>query len=62
MVGRGRKNVPTHLKLVKGTAKNSKGEIYEIQPDLAFPMPPPHLSDEAKVEWGRSGKCVCAKR
>ena len=48
MVGRGRKNVPTHLKLVKGTAKNSKGEIYEIQPDLAFPMPPPHLSDEAE--------------
>ena len=52
---RGRKPLPGHLKLVKGTAR---GEVRKIKADPisvepALPMPPPHLCDDAKVEWGR---------
>jgi len=57
---RGRKPLPSHLKLVKGTArgalKKSKRDQIEVAPSL--PMPPPWLSDEAKVEWGRVGQIL----
>lgn len=50
---RGRKPTPTHLKLVRGNPGKRKLNENEPAPDLARPVPPPHLSDEAKVEWGR---------
>jgi P27 family predicted phage terminase small subunit len=49
---RGPKPRPAFLKLVKGTRK-SRLNRNEPLPDPNLPMPPPHLSDEAKVEWGR---------
>lgn len=52
---RGRRPLPSHLKLVRGTArgevKRRQADTIQIEPSL--PMPPPHLCDEAKVEWGR---------
>lgn len=50
---RGRKPKPTHLKLVTGNPGKRKLKENEPKPDLSLPMPPEHLSDEAKVEWGR---------
>ena len=49
----GRKPLPSYLKVVKGTARKHRINAAEpkLQPNL--PSPPPHLSDEAKVEWGR---------
>jgi P27 family predicted phage terminase small subunit len=49
----GRKKKPTHLKLVTGTARKSRLNPMEPMPDLARPLPPEELMDEAKVEWGR---------
>lgn len=50
---RGRKPKPTHLKLVTGNPGRRKLNEREPKPELLRPMPPEHLSDEAKVEWGR---------
>ena len=49
----GRKPKPTHLKLVKGTGRKSRINKAEAQLPRDLPMPPPHLHDYAKVEWGR---------
>lgn len=49
----GRKPLPSYLKVVKGTARKSRENKAEAKLDLARPMPPPELSDDAKVEWGR---------
>lgn len=54
MATRGRKPTPTHLKLVRGNPGKraiKQGEAKPPQDDA--PMPPPFLSDDAKVEWGR---------
>jgi P27 family predicted phage terminase small subunit len=50
---RGRKPLPSHLKVIQGNRgkRPIKAETIQIEPTL--PMPPPHLCDEAKVEWGR---------
>jgi phage terminase small subunit len=53
MAPRGRKPKPTHLKVVTGNPGKRQINENEPQPDLSIPAPPPHLSDEAKVEWGR---------
>ena len=53
MPPRGRKPKPTHLKVVTGNPGKRQLNENEPRPDLAIPAPPPHLSDEAKVEWGR---------
>jgi P27 family predicted phage terminase small subunit len=55
MATRGRKPTPTHLKLVRGNPGKRKlpDPAKEIRPPLDEPTPPAHLSDEAKVEWGR---------
>lgn len=53
MAPRGRKPKPTHLKLVTGNPGRRALNETEPQPDPAVPLPPPHLCDEAKVEWGR---------
>lgn len=49
----GRKPLPSYLKLVKGTARKGRMNKAEPRPDLARPMPPTELNDDAKVEWGR---------
>ncbi|MCA3380174.1 MAG: phage terminase small subunit P27 family [Roseomonas sp.] len=50
---RGRKPKPTHLKLVIGNPGKRPLPKAEAKAVRALPSPPPHLSDEAKVEWGR---------
>lgn len=61
---RGRKPLPSHLKLVRGTArgelKKTKGD--DIKFEITLPMPPPHLNDDAKVEWGRVSSMLYALR
>ena len=58
---RGRKPLPSHLKVIQG----NRGKR-QIKPDLevtpSLPMPPPHLSDDAKVEWGRVASMLYALR
>jgi len=49
----GRKPSPTHLKLVKGNPGKRPIPKAEARVVPALPSPPPHLSDEAKVEWCR---------
>jgi P27 family predicted phage terminase small subunit len=50
---RGRKPLPSHLKVIQGNRgkRPIRAETIQIEPSL--PMPPPHLCDEAKDEWGR---------
>jgi P27 family predicted phage terminase small subunit len=50
---RGRKPLPTYLKVVTGTGRASRENVDEPKPDLARPSPPPELNDDAKMEWGR---------
>lgn len=44
---------PTNLKLLQGTYREDRVAINEAKPELEIPQVPAHLSDEAKVEWGR---------
>lgn len=53
MSTRGRKPTPTSLKLVKGNPGRRPLNEKEAQVRLSQPSPPPFLSDDAKVEWGR---------
>ena len=62
MATRGPKPTPTHLKLVRGNpgkrALPKKGtEIPVVVEEIA---PPPFLSDDAKVEWGRMLQALVA--
>lgn len=59
---RGRKPLPSHLKLVQGNRgkRQIRPESIKVEPSL--PMPPPHLCDEAKVEWGRVASTLYALR
>ena len=50
---RGRKPKPTHLKLVAGNPGRYPLNKAEPKHALSIPSPPPELSDDAKVEWGR---------
>jgi P27 family predicted phage terminase small subunit len=59
---RGRKPLPTHLKLVKGNPGKRPLKADSVQPPPALPMPPAHLSDAAKVEWGRVSSTLYALR
>lgn len=49
----GRKPTPSALKLVKGNPGKRGLNKQEAKPDLARPLPPAFLCDDAKVEWGR---------
>ena len=49
----GRKPKPTHLKLVTGNPGKRKLNQNEPKPVAKIPDVPEHLSDDAKVEWGR---------
>ena len=53
MATRGPKPTPTHLKLVNGNPGKRAIRKKEARPPPSEPTPPPHLSDDAKVEWGR---------
>lgn len=50
---RGRKPKPTHLRVITGNA--GRRPLNEAEPKfaLSIPSPPPELSDDGKVEWGR---------
>lgn len=49
----GRKPKPTAMKLVSGNPGRRELNADEPRLDLSQPSPPPFLSDDAKVEWGR---------
>ncbi|MEO0035368.1 MAG: hypothetical protein RLZZ501_1391, partial [Pseudomonadota bacterium] len=49
----GRRPTPTHLKLVRGNPGKRPLNEAEPTPARALPSPPAHMSDEAKVAWGR---------
>src|SRR5690606_4327563 len=47
----GRKPLPTHLKLVKGTARPHRLNKAEPKPVVATPEPPDHLDEAAKLKF-----------
>ena len=47
----GRKPLPTHLKLVKGTARPGRLNKNEPKPSVVVPEPPEHLDERAKVKF-----------
>jgi P27 family predicted phage terminase small subunit len=47
----GRKPLPTHLKLVKGTARSHRINKDEPRPLVAVPEPPDHLDERAKAKF-----------
>ena len=50
---KGRKPKPSALKLVTGNPGKRPMNKAEAKVRLSMPAPPPFLSDDAKVEWGR---------
>ena len=44
---------PTNIKLVQGTFRKDRVSRNEPKPKIEIPSVPEHLSDIAKVEWGR---------
>ena len=51
----GRKPLPTHLKLVKGTARPHRINKAEPRPAVAVPEPPAHLDERARAQVHRHG-------
>lgn len=49
----GPKPKPTNLKVIEGNPGKRPLNLDEAKLDLARPLPPPFLCDDAKVEWGR---------
>jgi P27 family predicted phage terminase small subunit len=47
----GRKPSPTHLKLVRGTARRDRINQAEAKPRMGALTPPAHLSARAKAAW-----------
>jgi P27 family predicted phage terminase small subunit len=47
----GRKPLPTHLKVVKGTARSHRINTAEPQPGIAVPDPPAHLDERARAKF-----------
>jgi P27 family predicted phage terminase small subunit len=47
----GRKPLPTHLKLVKGTARPHRINQAEPKPAVAVPEPPAHLDERARARF-----------
>ena len=47
----GRKPLPTHLKLVKGTARSHRLNKDEPKPSVGAPEPPAHLDERAKAKF-----------
>jgi len=57
---RGRKPLPSHLKLIQGNRGKRPIKAEKIQFEASEPMPPPHLCDDAKVGWGRVSSMLYA--
>jgi len=59
---RGRKPIPTKLKLLKGNPGKRALPEDEATPAAVdgLPSPPPHLPDEAQREWYRTGAKLAA--
>jgi P27 family predicted phage terminase small subunit len=55
---RGRKPIPTHLKIVKGTARGHARSGDTISFNSADVPPPPNLDDDGKTEWERVAKIL----
>jgi P27 family predicted phage terminase small subunit len=51
MATSGRKPTPTHLELVRGTARRDRINKAEAKPAKGVLAPPPHLSARAKAAW-----------
>jgi P27 family predicted phage terminase small subunit len=47
----GRKPLPTHLELVKGTARPLRINREEPRPPIAVPAPPSHLDERARTRF-----------
>jgi P27 family predicted phage terminase small subunit len=47
----GRKPLPTHLKLVKGTARPHRLNKDEPKPAIAVPEPPAHLNERTRTKF-----------
>lgn len=50
---RGRRSIPTKLKILHGNRGNRPLPEGEPEPPTAIPTPPDHLGDVAKAEWNR---------
>lgn len=51
-MGKGRKPTPSHLKLVRGTARADRGAKNEPHPERARPSAPETMSDRGREAWG----------
>jgi P27 family predicted phage terminase small subunit len=49
-----RPRTPTNLKLVQGTARKDRLNPNEPKPNRSLPSAPEHLSDAAKLAWGKA--------
>jgi P27 family predicted phage terminase small subunit len=54
----GRPPLPTHLKLVKGTARQHRLNKKEPKPNVTVPEPPSHLDDRAKAKFTELAKTL----
>lgn len=59
---RGRKPLPKHLKVIQGNRGKRPIKDTTVEFEISLPMPPPHLNDDAKVEWGRVAPMLYALR
>lgn len=50
-MGRGRKPLPSHLKLIRGTTRADRRNGAEPKLERARPPAPEHLSDRARAAW-----------
>ena len=55
-MGKGRKPIPTGIKILKGNPGRRPLNKHEPKPDMDLPYPPNHLDKVAKLEWRRVGK------
>jgi P27 family predicted phage terminase small subunit len=56
----GRKPLPTHLKLVKGTARPHRLNKAELKPAVAIPEPPGHLDERARARFTQMAQMLAS--
>ena len=56
----GRKPLPTHLKLIKGTARPHRINSAEPKPSVLAPEPPEHLDEGATAKFSRLAALLAA--
>lgn len=59
---KGRKPLPTNLKILQGTARADRITGDEPMPDPAVPECPEHLNEAARAEWDRLAPQLCELR